>query len=515
MNVLLVSGYELGHQPYHLAVPAADLLADGHEVRCLDLSVEEGRTEDLEWADALGISVPMHTAARLGVEFALSTRSGFPDLPVVFYGLYAHVAWEAFRSRPSWGIGGEYRQALRGLVSRVGEGGEGRGRLGGPERACEQEADSAPATGVEGTRGGLLSQGSVLGQAVEVRLDRTAPVVPARRLLPGLDSYAKLAWGGELKLAGYVEATSGCSHKCRHCPVPIVYEGRIRKAGLEAILEDVAQLRDAGARHISFGDPDFLNAPSFAQALVAEFHASFPDLTFDCTAKVEHIIRHSDLWEGFAKRGLVFVVSAFETTNARVLEVLDKGHRPEDFPIAVSILRQAGVEPRPSFLPFTPWTRPEDLREILQVCSDLDLVANVDPVQFSLKLLVPKGSLLLNTDAMRARLGPYDERALSYLWEAVYPETVGLQTAVAHVVQELSAGGEAAHDLVMEAVARAAFRAAPDCDVSESEFVEKVVSAADPRKVEARPRLTESWYCCAEPTSAQLQTACSLNSACA
>ncbi len=515
MNILLVSGYELGHQPYHLAVPAADLVADGHEVRCLDLSVEEGRAADLEWADALGISVPMHTAARLGVEFALSARSGFPELPVAFYGLYAHVAWEAFRSGPSWGIGGEYRRALREWASRVaGRGGRG-GRLGEPGRACEHEAGTARPPRVGGPRRGLLVQESGLVPAVQVRLDRTAPVVPARRLLPGLDSYAKLAWAGELKLAGYVEATSGCSHKCRHCPVPIVYEGKIRKAAVEAILEDIAQLRHAGARHISFGDPDFLNAPSFAQALVAEFHASFPDLTFDCTAKVEHIIRHCDLWESFAKQGLLFVVSAFETTNAQVLEILDKGHRPEDFPIAVSILRRAGVEPRPSFLPFTPWTRPEDLREILQVCSDLDLVANVDPVQFSLRLLVPKGSLLLDTDAMRARLGPYDEGALSYVWEAVYPETVALQTAVAQAVEELSAGSEAAYEAVMEAVARAAFRAAPDGDLSESDFVKKVVAAADPTKVEARPRLTESWYCCAEPTSAQLQTACSLGNACA
>jgi len=40
MRVLLVSTYELGHQPLHVASPAALLRRVGHDVRCLDLSVE-------------------------------------------------------------------------------------------------------------------------------------------------------------------------------------------------------------------------------------------------------------------------------------------------------------------------------------------------------------------------------------------------------------------------------------------------------------------------------------------
>src|SRR4051812_49809005 len=77
MRVLLVSTYELGHQPLHVASPAAALHRARHEVRCLDLSVERWETRALEWAQAVGFSVPMHTAMRL----AMRAAAGGPPPP--------------------------------------------------------------------------------------------------------------------------------------------------------------------------------------------------------------------------------------------------------------------------------------------------------------------------------------------------------------------------------------------------------------------------------------------------
>ena len=48
MRVLLVSTYELGHQPLHVASPAAALRRAGHEVACLDLAVEMWDPERVE-----------------------------------------------------------------------------------------------------------------------------------------------------------------------------------------------------------------------------------------------------------------------------------------------------------------------------------------------------------------------------------------------------------------------------------------------------------------------------------
>ncbi len=483
MNVLLVSGYELGHQPYHLGMGAAHLRNRGHEVRCLDLSVDKEASEWIDWCDAVAVSVPMHTAARVGVEFARSVRRSRPEVPVAFYGLYASVATDAFAGGASetgcWGIAGEYGRALGDWVDRLEGGGESLGI-----------------------------------RSSTITLEKQDPLLPARDLLPPIDRYARLALRGERRLVGYVEATTGCSHKCKHCPVPIVYSGRIRKVAIEALLEDIQQLVGAGASHITFGDPDFLNAPGFASEVVRELHLAFPELTFDCTAKVEHIIRHEDLWPHLARRGLIFVVSAFETTNSEVLRILDKGHRPEDFSTAVEILRRSGIEIRPSLLPFTPWSRLDDLEEIMAVLVDLDLVANVDPVQYTLKLLVPKGSLLLQTRDLRAVLGDYDSEAMSFRWTAIYPETIQLQERLADLARESEEAGRGFEE-TLEAMAIEIHRAVSSSGGDESAFVRRVVSAVDDAKIDARPRLTESWFCCAEPTSSQLQAACATGEVCA
>jgi hypothetical protein len=92
VRVLLISTYELGHQPLHVASPAAALRAAGHEVRCLDLSVQPWDADALTWAQALGLSVPMHTAMRLSIDVARRVRDEHPRVPICFSGLYAPVS---------------------------------------------------------------------------------------------------------------------------------------------------------------------------------------------------------------------------------------------------------------------------------------------------------------------------------------------------------------------------------------------------------------------------------------
>ena len=52
------------------------------------------------------------------------------------------------------------------------------------------------------------------------------------------------------------------------------------------------------------------------------------------------------------------------------------------------------MEIRPSWLPFTPWTTADDLADILEFISQHDL--DVDPVQVTIRLLIPEGSLVLD-----------------------------------------------------------------------------------------------------------------------
>jgi hypothetical protein len=307
--------------------------------------------------------------------------------------------------------------------------------------------------------------------------------LPARDLLPPLDRYARLEIDGEERVAGAVVTTHGCAHRCRHCPVPVVFDGRVRRIDEDAVLADIAQLVEAGARHITFGDPDFLNAPPHARRVVAALHDRFPDVTFDCTVKVEHVLRHADVWPELAVSGCVFVVSAFESVDDGVLARLDKGHTVADEAHAVALLRGAGIEVRPSWLPFTPWTRRDDLVALLDFVYEHDLVGSVDPVQYSVRLLLPQGSLLLEHPDLVPFLREWDAERSTYTWTHPDPSLDALHEEIARVVDSAD-DPVALYARVRETVG------APPVDLG--------------GVTTGRPRLTESWFCCAEPTELQV-----------
>ncbi|MCB0979013.1 MAG: radical SAM protein, partial [Acidimicrobiales bacterium] len=419
MNVLLVSTYELGHQPLHVASPAAALTSHGHVVRCLDLSVQQWDPVALDGIDAVGISVPMHTAMRLGIEVAGVIRSLHPRMPICLYGLYAGTSHETVLATVADRvISGEYEPPLVAWFDSL----DGR------------RSNDVGHRGGDGREVGVGEVVSGTDPRI-VHLQRGRFEVPARHLLPPLERYARLSAGGEERLVGYVEASHGCGFNCRHCPVPTVYGGRIRIVGIDTLLADIDQLVAAGATHITFGDPDFLNGVHHSRRVVAAMHERHPELTFDCTTKVELILRHRDIWPELAAAGCLFVVSAFETVNDDILRTLDKGHTRADMVEAVDVLRSFGIEVRPSLLPFTPWTTVDDLVDLVDFVAEHSLVGNVDPVHYSIRLLVPEDSLLIDEPAMAPYLGDYVPERLSYDWTPSDQRTDELQRELARIVE--------------------------------------------------------------------------------
>lgn len=424
LKVLLVSTYELGHQPLGIAGPAGLLRARGHDVRTLDLSVEPWDDAMAGWADRVACSVPMHTAARL----ARTVVSRVAGRPVACFGLYAAMCADVADA----------------LVDRD------------PTAALLEWVDGA-------------------------RPNRDEVARPARDLLPPLTAYARLVDGGRERVVGSVEASFGCAHRCRHCPVPVVYDGRIRIVDVDAVVADVAQQVAAGAEHITFGDPDFFNGVHHSRRVVTAVHAAFPDLTFDCTVKVEHVLRHATLWPEMAASGCRFVVSAFESTDDGILARLDKGHTVADEIAAIATLRASGIVVRPTWLPFTPWSTVETVRDILELVRTQDLVGNVDPVQYTIRLLVPEGSLLLgHVDG----LGPWDPERLAYPWSSPLDP---LQERLTRIVEEHAA--------------------APLVTTTNLVRAELGLEPVDADAATDAPRLTEPWFCCAEPSALQVRQA--------
>ncbi|MDB4968815.1 MAG: Radical domain protein [Myxococcales bacterium] len=435
MAVLLLSTYELGHQPLHLASPLGFLERAGVTVRAIDLAVEPLDEAAVLAADFVGIAVPMHTALRLGAEVGARVKALSPGAHLCYYGLYAPLNRDYLMAHGADSIlGGEYEEGLLALVAG--------------------------------------------GSTPDVVLDRLRFAAPSRSTLPPLEKYARLETAEGPRLAGYVEASRGCLHHCRHCPIPPVYGGRFFVVPVETVLADVAAQVAAGARHVTLGDPDFLNGPKHALAVARAIHAAHPTLTFDVTIKVEHILKHRTLFAELGALGCAFVVSAVESLSDRVLAILDKGHTRADVDEALDILDAAGVPLRPTFVAFTPWATMEDYLALVDWIDARGMVDHVDPIQLAIRLLIPPGSLLLALPETQAALGALVPERLSYDWSHPDPRMDRLARDVFTAVEKGATFAE------VRALAEAAAQRPPS------------VTPVEHGRVRGRPpRLSESWFC--------------------
>lgn len=444
MRVVLISTYDLGRQPFGLASPAAWLRAEGHTVTTADLSREPFPIEAVTAADWIAFHLPMHTATRMALPRIQAARELNPAARICCYGLYAPVNQEMLRTLGvTHVIGGEFERALADLIS---------GRI--------------PATS-------------------NVILDRLPFQVPDRTTLPVLSEYAGLVSDGDRKVVGYTEASRGCKHLCRHCPVVPVYEGRFRVVQRDVVLADVRQQVRAGARHITFGDPDFFNGPGHALAIVEALHAEFPAVTYDVTIKIEHLLKQREALPVLKQTGCLFITSAVESVDDRVLAFLAKGHTRADFVEALELTRMQGLTLSPTFVAFTPWTSREGYLDLLRAIRELDLIENVAPIQLAIRLLIPAGSKLLELEDLQ--LQRFDPAALSYRWQ--HPDAE--MDLLCADLQKLVGLGDR-------------------LGVSRGELFamiwERAFGTPGDFKAGSRPavpHLTEAWYCCAEPDEDQ------------
>ena len=421
---------------------------------CVDTSREPLSDEAIRRASIVAFYLPMHTATRLAAPLIDRVRAVNSASQIVAYGLYAplNAAW--LRSR--------------GVTTVLGP---------------EAEEDLV-----------ALAVGEP---------DKTRPTIPKLRFiqpdrttLPPLQRYAALQMpDGTRRVVGTTDATRGCKHLCRHCPIVPVYGGAFRVVADDVVLADIAAQVAAGAQHISFGDPDFFNGPTHARRIVERMAAAHPGLTYDVTIKIEHLLTHADMLPLLAETGCLFVTSAVESIDPQVLRHLRKGHTREDFVRAVALCRQAGVRLSPTFVPFTPWTTRAGYVELLDQLALLGLEDDVAPIQLGIRLLVTADSALLELDDIRAGVEAFDAASLTWPWRHRDAAVDQLQVDVMRVVGSMNGAPRREVFDAIDALARgdaAAIRLKPSgIRLTRSGIRLKPDSTA--------PHLTEAWYCCAEP----------------
>jgi radical SAM superfamily enzyme YgiQ (UPF0313 family) len=484
-------------------------------------------------AELIAIYLPMHTATRLASKLIPSLREQNPEAHICCYGLYAPMNAEYLRSLGVGTIlGGEFEGGLVRLAERLesADGFKEENKIF-PQGLKPSEAEGSmselklrpPEAIVSVTPAGKRKKPQGSGDSALRYRDGDAPFVPQDELkrapttfvatqqepmislerlkfevpdragLAPIAKYAHLVVPGDgYRVVGSTEASRGCKHLCRHCPIVPVYNGVFRIVERDVVLADVRQQVAAGAQHISFGDPDFFNGIRHAMELVEAFHSEFPTVTYDVTIKIEHLRKQEQHLARLRDTGCLFVISAVESVDDGILERLDKGHTREDFLYVARKFRELGMTLHPTFVPFTPWTTLDGYLDLLRVLAAEELVENVAPIQLGIRLLIPEGSRLLELEEVRGTVGAFDAESLVYPWRNPDARVDLLSETVQSIAAEADRKKEsraAAFARIWEAAHAAAGMDAPALRVTEGRGV---------------PFLSEPWYCCAEPTRDQL-----------
>jgi radical SAM superfamily enzyme YgiQ (UPF0313 family) len=451
VDILLLGTYELGRQPFGLASPAAWLRKRGHSVRCCDLSRQSMDEQAMRESQLIVFYLPMHTATRLALQWAGIIRAQNSSARLCACGLYATLNEEHLRAAGfSFVLGPEFEADLAAIAEE-------------------------------------LSTGQTLqtGRNGHSSLTRLAFETPDRTDLPVLQKYAHVVLpDGSHRTAGYTEASRGCKHLCRHCPIVPVYAGQFRVVPREIVLADIRQQVAAGAQHITFGDPDFFNGVTHATCIVADLHAEFPHLTYDVTIKVEHLLRHAAALPKLARTGCLVVTSAVESLDDEVLIKLDKRHMRADFFRVLDVCADAGLALQPTFVPFTPWTTRASYRDLLEVIADRHLISSVPSIQLAIRLLIPSRSRLLELPDIACIVNDFDSAKLVYPWSHSDPSLDELAARIFTIVSN-EEKQKSSRFSIFELIWQAAF----DSN-SASQF--PLRAAPSHRAV---PFLSEPWYC--------------------
>ena len=327
--------------------------AAGHDVRALDVSVDDWDPRSATWADEVAFSVPMHTATRLARDLARDLARTV-DRPVRCFGARIADAVHATSRTPvEWDAAD---RPARDLLPPLDRYARARSRRRAAPRRCG-------------------------------RWRRTAARTAA--------ATARCRWCSTAGSAGSTRTRCSPTSRSWSRPAPATSPSATPTSSTRR------RTRGASCGRCTSASP---TSPSTARSRSST----------SCRAR-------RDLWPELADAGCLFVVSAFESVDDAVLGPARQGahrgrrraRRRRCCATRASTSGRRGCRSRRG-PPATTSSR----------CStsshEHDLVGSVDPVQYSVRLLLPRARCCSTIPISSPHLGPWDE-ARSTLLVAVAP----------------------------------------------------------------------------------------------
>ena len=459
MKILLISCYELGNQPIPTASLHAFLKSYSYNPQVLDLSTQKINHEDIQNYDFIALSTPMHTALSIAVKATKIIRRFNKECHICYYGDYADLNSNyLLKNIADSCLSGETQKSILEIIKSI-------------------QSSSNTITYKQNR------------EKKKIRLiEKPDFKIPERSLLPDLSNYNKLINDQNHVTTAAVETSRGCKHQCLHCPITPIFKGRFFVVPKEIVLSDIKNLYLQGARHITFTDPDFLNGPKHSLKILREMNNLFPEMTFDFTAKIEHLIQQKDIFTELQELGCLFIVTALESLNNKILKKLIKGHSKKDFLEVLKIARANGISIRPSLIAFTPWTTPKDYIELLDFIEKNELIDEIDPIQMSIRLLIPPESSLLQLQDLKKYIVRFEPEKFSYIWKHPNPKMELLNLKISRIVENhANLKKEALETFV--ALKKEFSKIFPEIIKEENVTIRTKKITAKP------PKLTESWFC--------------------
>lgn len=373
-EVLIFSTYESYLQPMLLASIGGIARAAGMPYMLVDLSVDAFDPQHAQQAKAFVITIPLFDS--LGPSCTLATRLHAlnPNAAIFFVGPHAVL------NRP---------------------------RL---ESAFHGDVVERPETEL---RDRLVAANVTVGPA-SAKAPTFSYLQHDRAHLPSLHAYSYPGGLLDNKIVGNVEASLGCRFACTHCTVYTLARQQVDYRAIEHVLTDIRSLVDQGAEHITFMDAEFMNNGEHGPAVIEAMHREFPTLTFDMISRVDRILKFESAFRRFFDLGCTFVTTAIEFPDDLILRILRKGYRVKDLARLSELVATTNVRINPTLIVFSPWIDVPRIEAGERFLADSGLSQIIDPVQYYTRLMITKGSPLLDTDALNGI--DLTEREFSYDW---------------------------------------------------------------------------------------------------